>query len=152
MEILLIPIAVIAFFLYLPFGLAKFTESEKKQDNYFVIGLKLVGYNVKYYFGMSLLPLIAIAFSDSFFGNQYITSFVFVFVFYSLLSTSLEVGNCITKYQQFKRITYGYAAFGVFVCIFMFNFVGALFLVVFSVYWFIQSLTYLGKYEHSQSI
>lgn len=152
MEVLLIPFAIIAFFLYLPFGLAKLTESENRTKNHFSIGWKAAGYDVKGYLSTSMFPLIGIAWSFGQWESDYISAIIFLVSFYTLLYINLKVRYCFNHFRKFMYITHGYALFGVFVCIFMFNFTGGILLIACCLYWFVQSLKFYGKYVQNAPV
>lgn len=145
MEIVLIPLGIIAFFLYLPFGLAKWTASEKSQNAHFASGLKAALPQLRSFLGISLMPLLAIIWSYNAFGNQYLCAAIFSVTFYALVFMHRETQACFKTFRQFRYITHGYVVTGLLVCLFVFNFFGSLILIIACLYWFLQCLIFLGK-------
>ncbi len=145
MEIVLIPLGIIAFFLFLPFALAKWTASEKTQNAHLAIGFKSVLPHLRSFLGIGLMPLLAIIWSYDAFGNQYLSAAIFSATFYLLVFMHDETKACFKTFRQFRYLTHGYVVSGALVCLFVFNLFGALILILACLYWFCQCLIFLGK-------
>lgn len=79
MEILLIPLAIITFFLLLPFGLAKLTEAETAEEpGYFAKGFKSLGYSIKGVYAAGLTPCMVFFLGFQFLENRYLATLAFV--------------------------------------------------------------------------
>jgi len=150
-EILLIPLGIIAFFLVLPFGLARWTASEKAQHAHLVIGFKSALPHLRSFLGIGLMPLLAIIWSYDAFANQYLSAAIFSATFYLLVLMHDETKACFKTFRQFRSITHGYVVSGLLVCLFVFNLVGGLILILACLYWFLQCLIFLGKSRQSAS-
>jgi len=144
-EIVLIPLGIISFFLYLPFGLAKWTASEKARNTHFTNGLKAALPYLRSFLGIGLLPLLTIIWSYDAFGNQYLSAAIFSVTLYALVFMHDETKACFKTFRQFRYLTHGYVVSGSLVCLFIFNLFGALILILACLYWFFQCLIFLGK-------
>ena len=145
MEIVLIPLGIITFFLFLPFALAKLTASEKIQNAHLTIGFKSALPHLRSFLGIGLMPLLAIIWSYDAFGNQYLCAAIFCATFYVLVFMHDETQTCFKTFRQFRYLTHGYVVSGSLVCLFVFNLLGALILILACLYWFLQCLIFLGK-------
>ncbi len=151
METVLIPLGIIAFFLYLPFGLAKWTASEKSQNAHFTTGLKAALPHLRSFLGIGLMPLLAIIWSYDAFGNPYLSAAIFSATFYALVYLHDETQACFKTFRLFRYLTHGYVVSGALVCLFVFNLFGGLILVLACLYWFLQCLKFLGKNSQSKA-
>ncbi|MBR9791309.1 MAG: hypothetical protein GYB58_06110 [Gammaproteobacteria bacterium] len=145
MEIVLIPLGIIAFFLFLPFALAKWTVSEKTQNAHLAIGFKSALPYLRSFLGIGLMPLLAMIWSFDVFDNQYLSAAIFSVTFYALGFMHDETKACFRTFRQFRYLTHGYVVSGALVCLFVFNLFGGLILVLACLYWFLQCLIFLGK-------
>ena len=145
MEIILIPLGIIAFFLFFPFALAKWTASEKTQNAHLAIGFKSALPHLRSFLGIGLMPLLAIIWSYDAFENQYLSAAIFSATFYLLVFMHDETKVCFKTFRPFRYLTHGYVVSGALVCLFVFNLFGGLILIFACLYWFFQCLIFLGK-------
>ena len=151
MEIVLIPLGIITFFLFLPFALAKLTASEKTQNAHLAIGFKSALPHLRSFLGIGLMPLLAIIWSYDAFGNPYLSAAIFSATFYALVYLHDETQACFKTFRLFRYLTHGYVVSGALVCLFVFNLFGGLILVLACLYWFLQCLKFLGKNSQSKA-